>query len=71
MNRDRRPNRGMAHDPDEGGTPVSAFEVCPTSGQRGFRSADHARRSARRAGNRLRAYRCPDCGRYHVTKAAE
>ncbi len=37
--------------------------------KRGFRSVAEARHAHRRAGYRLRVYRCPMCGDYHTTNA--
>lgn len=43
-------------------------KLCPHSKKRMFRSAGAARRSARqRYGYDLRTYRCPSCGRWHIT----
>ena len=44
--------------------------VCEKKGS--FKYARHAKRSARkiakRGGPKLKAYKCPHCGRYHLTK---
>jgi hypothetical protein len=44
------------------------FVQCPASGKRGFTSSSEAKRRSRGCGHRLRAYRCPECGRFHVAK---
>lgn len=40
--------------------------ICP-SGKRTFRSERDARSAHRKAGYRIRVYRCDDCRFYHVT----
>lgn len=44
------------------------MKPCP-SGKRQYGSPAAARFACRKAGNRLRVYRCPDCGALHVTDA--
>lgn len=46
---------------------MTAFTVCESSGKRGYASPKAMHQAHRRSGDRLRAYRCPDCHRWHPT----
>jgi hypothetical protein len=46
------------------------YVVCPTTGKRGWESRRLAVKTMRIAGNRVRAYRCECCHRWHVTHEA-
>lgn len=48
---------------------MTDFSRCTSTGKRQFASADQAKRASRHVRNRLRAYLCPDCHRWHVTNA--
>lgn len=47
-------------------------ERCPTTGKVQYRSK-HALNVAHRhiTGNRVRAYRCPDCSHWHATSSSK
>jgi hypothetical protein len=43
-------------------------KVCPKGGKRGYPTKEAARRANHSNGARLRAYLCPACHMYHVTR---
>lgn len=43
---------------------------CPQSHKTCFSSAAEAKQARMGLRNRFRTYHCPDCGAYHITKAA-
>ena len=55
--------------------PVEARVICPTSGKHSFSSEGVARQAANNRMNkgsgtgRLRVYRCPDCGQFHLSSS--
>ena len=50
---------------------MTDFRRCASTGKRQFASADQAKRATRHVSNRLRAYLCPECHRWHVTNAED
>jgi hypothetical protein len=44
--------------------------ICETTGKRCYDSPRKARKATRKAGNRIRVYRCPACHHLHITGSA-
>lgn len=44
------------------------MEVCEATGKQAYRSEDHAKRVMRHLSASLRTYKCPRCGRWHLSK---
>lgn len=47
------------------------FTLCWASGKRGYSSKGEARAANLRNGHRMRAYKCPQCKRWHMTKRGD
>lgn len=56
-----------------GAGPVAAMAAAPLhscpSGKRGYASKRQAKLATRNVRNRIRAYLCPDCHAWHVTRS--
>lgn len=42
--------------------------ICQASGKKCFAGPHEAKRACRKVSNKIRVYRCPDCGAFHITK---
>jgi hypothetical protein len=56
--------RGMRHDPER----LVTRKVCLHTGKIKYASRDRARKAMRGLSATLRAYRCPSCSGWHLTK---